>query len=270
MDWLEPRQTFLDAGTGTVSSAHLRKCMLSELSLCEILLACDPVPHKAVDEHFARIEEYAQKVLFPSKPSSVSHFMELFADPPLRGMFPGVFSHAKTKAGGKVSGQGKKFLEFSEHNLVSDDEEEEDDEDDESDSDSDSLLYSDSDDDSDEKDEDKEQETCNCENDFDKYCVKMGYLSSLYQVCKQIESAALEKKLLEVLSKLVLLDSILKTNDASEALKTEMGEKIENGSSDGLEEWALQFVAKMYAFIKAQTADTSRYYTQFLGTKTNL
>lgn len=266
MDWLEPRrQTFLESGTGTVSSAHLRRCMLADFSMCEILLACDPVPHKALDEHFGRIEEHAQKVLFPAKASSVNHFMELFAEPPLREMFPKTFNYARTQVGKKATEKSKSFLDTNEHALVSDDDEEDDyddDDDDEYDSDSDSLLCSDSDeseeDDGDEADEDNE-------NDFDRYCVKMGYLSSLYQLCKQIESDAVGKKSSAVMAKLVLLDNILKANKASEALKSELEDRLESGSSDGVEKWALQFVGKMCAFIRAQTSEASRCYTQFLG-----
>lgn len=271
MDWLKPRQTFLNAETGTVSSGHLRKRMLSDFSICEILLTCDPVPHKAVEEHFAQIEEYAQKIIFPFRPSTVNDFMELFVDPPLKEMFPSVFNYARTQAGKKEARQGKNFLDFNEHTLVSDD----DDDDDEMESDSDSLSFSDSEDEEggndkeDEDDDDDDDDVINRDNDFDKYCVKIGYLSSLNQVCKQVEAAAVNKRSEEVVVKLELLDDIFKMDDTSKELKSELGEKLESDSLDDIEEWSLQFITKMFDFVKAQTSDTSRHYTQFLGIKTN-
>lgn len=267
MDWLKPRQTFLESGTGTVSSAHLRRCMLADFSMCEVLLSCDPVPHKALDEHFARIEEHAQKVLFPVKALSVNHFMELIVDPPLREMFPSTFNYARTQAGKKAVEKSKKFLDTNEHTLVSDDDEDDDYDDDEDDdeygSDSDSLLDSGSDENEEEDNEDDADG--DNESDFDRYCVSMGYLSSLYQLCKQIESDAVAKRSSVITPKLVLLDNILKANKASEALKSELEDRLESESSEGIEEWTLQFVAKMYAFVKAQTSEASQCYRQFLG-----
>lgn len=280
MDWIETRQTFLGAGTGTTSSTQVRKCILTELTMCEYLLTCDPVPHKAVRVHFERLGELTQKVLFPLRPASVYHFMTLFADPSLKTMFPNAFSHARSLEGKKV-GSKKGFFDSNEHSVFSGDESEnenEESDDDESDE-GESSSSSSSDEEEDENESESESEKDDVDDsdndgsetskdtDFNSYCIKMGYLSSLRQICTQVQSAAMDKKQPDdIVQKLSLLNSVLRTDETSAGLKKELAEKLKSESGD-FSEWSLAFVSKVNDFVYEQTSLTARGYTKFLGIK---